>query len=110
MSLLEDMNSLDQKNAADSKLGSMFKKDSPAAPVKVKTQVKPAIQSDTRRGAPSYADNTERKMVQVTTRLTEDNYKWAEEFAKSKGLGRAGLISYTLNYLIDKERGITPKN
>jgi len=110
MSLLEDMNTLDQKNAADSILGSMFKKDAAQASPKTKSQVKAASVSDTRRGAPSYADNTERTMVQVTTRLTEDNYKWAEEFAKSKGLGRAGLISYTLNYLIDKERGITPKN
>lgn len=47
----------------------------------------------------------ERKTIQVTTRLYEDNKDWIMRYAEERGV-HTGQIAYVLNMLIDKERGL----
>ena len=115
MGLLDDMNKLDMgmgntvEKENKSPISSMFQKKEEHKVVQEVvrppyTEEKPSTFSS--RGAHGYSTGTDRKMIQVTTRLTEDNYSFLEEFARSKGLNKAGLISYALNYIIDEKRGL----
>lgn len=120
MNLLKEMIKSDQEK--EQSISDMFSSAPPktthlADPIITDTKpaAKPTVQevkvhekektSSGKVGRPAYCYSNGRKMVQVTTKLCEDNLKWLTEYASKDGL-RSGLISYALNRIIEEKRGI----